>query len=127
MGDSNKIGTGRLTWYIISSDYVECYNDDKEYLGRLRYQRTGTFMHWCWEDQPLDVRMSPGCVQEVREMQRFMHNKQKNGGDVMGWNDVTELEKRADVEKMLLLISAFTVKNTQGAELLEEWKQKYLD
>jgi len=44
-------------------------NDKKEVLGYLKYERVGAHMHWCWY-QYADIRMSPGCLQEVRDKQK---------------------------------------------------------
>ena len=36
-----------------------------------------------------------------------------------------KLRMRTDIRKMLVLISAFTQKNTVGEDLLNEWNRKY--
>lgn len=35
-------------------------------------------------------------------------------------------EMYQDIKEMLLFISAFTEPNTQGAEILKQWQDKYL-
>ena len=58
----------RLTW-VEEASRVTAYNEDKEMLGYLEYERVGGFMHWCWY-QFQDIRMSPGCLEEVRTKQK---------------------------------------------------------
>ena len=49
-------------------------NDKGEVVGRLVYERTGRFMHWCWY-QTTDFKMSPGCVEEMRLKQKELGGK----------------------------------------------------
>jgi len=77
----------RLHWDELKSDVVFAYNDKDERLGYLQYERVGQWLHWCWY-QLCDIRMSPGCLQEVRDKQKelkgFMKNENKKcrkGGD----------------------------------------------
>lgn len=51
-------------------------NKKGELLGWLEYERTGRFMHWCWY-QNEDIRMSPGCLQEVRDKQKELHSHKR--------------------------------------------------
>lgn len=68
----------RITWKFVKTINVHsAYNDKKEHLGWLEYERVGAFMHWCWY-QNRDIRMSPGCLQEVRDKQKELL-KMKNG------------------------------------------------
>lgn len=53
------------------------FNRKEEFLGCLKYERMGRFMHWCWYQIP-GIRMSPGCLQEVRDKQKELL-KLKNG------------------------------------------------
>lgn len=70
------MATQRLTW-IKDREFHEAYNDtDDERLGYLIYERVGTFMHYCWY-QESGVRMSPGCLQEVRDKQKELLNNKK--------------------------------------------------
>lgn len=48
-------------------------NGKGEFLGYLEYERVGRFKHWCWY-QYRDIRMSPGCLQEVRDKQKELHS-----------------------------------------------------
>jgi len=59
----------RIKWDEFKSDVVFAENDKKEVLGYLKYERVGAHMHWCWY-QYADIRMSPGCLQEVRDKQK---------------------------------------------------------
>lgn len=52
------------------------YNSKMEYLGWLEYERIGGFMHWCWY-QNKDIRMFPGCLQEVRDKQKELSKIKK--------------------------------------------------
>jgi len=38
---------------------------------------------------------------------------------------ITKKEMLLDIKKMLIVLSAVTNRNTEGAELLEEWLNKY--
>jgi len=60
----------RITW--THDEFNKCwdaFNADQEHLGWFAYERTGRFMHWCWY-QNEGIRMSPGCLQEVRDKQK---------------------------------------------------------
>jgi len=60
----------RIEWkYIALLDTVQAYNKDGEHLGNLLYENVGRHMHWCWY-QKNQIRMSPGCLQEVRDKQK---------------------------------------------------------
>lgn len=69
----------RLIWKSKDENLVDVYNSEKEHLGYLSYERVGAFIHWCWY-QFIDIRMSPGCLQEVRDKQKellLLKNKRK--------------------------------------------------
>jgi len=53
------------------------YNSKKDELGFLRYENVGRHIHWCWY-QNEDIRMSPGCLQEVRDKQKELINVRKS-------------------------------------------------
>ena len=61
----------RLNWVQLNKEMkiIMCYNKDAENLGRLEYERVGAHMHWCWY-QEQDIRMSLGCLEEVRMKQK---------------------------------------------------------
>jgi len=60
----------RLHWLEESgSGRYTAYNDKEEMLGYLELERVGQWMHWCWY-QFNEIRMSPGCLQEVRDKQK---------------------------------------------------------
>lgn len=61
----------RIEWEENLSDQniIEAYNKQDELLGQLHYERIGQFMHWCWYQEP-NIKMSPGCLQEVRDKQK---------------------------------------------------------
>ena len=48
---------------------LTAYNHSDEELGWLQLERVDQHMHWCWY-QNEDIRMSPGCLQEVRDKQK---------------------------------------------------------
>ena len=48
-------------------------NSDKELLGHIEKLRCGRFMHWCLLLEK-DCYLSPGCNDEVREMQRKLYS-----------------------------------------------------
>ncbi len=64
----------RLVWEDEDNESVSCYNKEKIYLGFLRYEKVGAHMHWCWY-QFDHIRMSPGCLEEVREKQKELFKK----------------------------------------------------
>lgn len=55
---------------------ITAFNKKGEMLGWLQLERIGAHMHWCWY-QNEDVRMSPGCIQEVRDMQKDAYKLRK--------------------------------------------------
>lgn len=61
----------RITWIVgkFEGEEVGAYNSDNELLGRLFYENVGRHVHWCWY-QRQGIRMSPGCLQEVRNKQK---------------------------------------------------------
>lgn len=71
----------RLTWKIIwkeeeNKSIVIAFNQKDEQLGWLSYEKVGAHMHWCWY-QYTNIRMSPGCLQEVRDKQKELFNEGK--------------------------------------------------
>jgi hypothetical protein len=67
----------------MSKNIVFAFNYKKEKVGRLTYESVGRHWHWCWYQTP-GFRMSPGCLQEVRDMQKELLSKRKSMGDVHG-------------------------------------------
>lgn len=59
----------RLKWRQVENGVWECFNKQDEYLGWLAYEKIGRYKQWCWY-QKEGIRMSPGCLEEVREMQK---------------------------------------------------------
>jgi len=59
----------RLTWKINEMGEHHAYNHKDENLGCLAYEKVGQWMNWCWY-QFENIRMSPGCLQEVRDKQK---------------------------------------------------------
>ena len=73
----------RLTWE--KKLYVRghsAYNKKGEFLGWLQLEKVGAHMHWCWyQDQ--DIRMSPSCLDEVRQKMKELFplpNSNSEGG-----------------------------------------------
>ncbi len=66
----NDRWVGERLFFSETHEGIFCIiNKDEELLGHLEKLRVGRFMHWCLllED---DCYLSPGCLDEVREMQR---------------------------------------------------------
>lgn len=60
----------KLIWRHKGKDkFHDCYNLDGEHLGFLQYENVGRHMHFCWY-QYEGIRMSPGCLEEVRQKQK---------------------------------------------------------
>ena len=74
----------RLIWKDASKKVSYAYNDKQEYLGCLKYERVGQWLHWCWY-QAMDIRMSPGCLQEVRDKQKELHTLNKKSTEENKW------------------------------------------
>ena len=79
----------RLTWEAnilpeLDEEPIEyeAYNERKECVGALHYENVGRHMHWCWY-QTQGFRMSPGCLQEVRDKQKelCLNSKSVRGKD----------------------------------------------
>lgn len=69
----------RIIWHK-EGPIIWAENKDGEHLGNLEYERVGAHMHWCWY-QEQGIRMSPGCLQEVRDKQKelfLLHHKKKH-------------------------------------------------
>ena len=62
----------RITWEKEGASWC-AYNDNDEWLGCLSYEKVGKHMHCFWH-QDDDIRMSPGCLQEVRDKQVELFN-----------------------------------------------------
>lgn len=54
---------------VSDPDIWSAFNQENILLGSLRYERVGQWMHWCWYQEE-EIRMSPGCLQEVRDKQK---------------------------------------------------------
>jgi len=69
----------RIEWRMHNYKEYGAYNIINDFLGILKYERVGSNMHWCWY-QNQDIRMSPGCLQEVRDKQKelFKHRGNEN-------------------------------------------------
>ena len=73
----DKIQTQYIDWIKEFEDMYSAWNKSGEKLGILKYERTGRFKHWCWY-QEQDIRMSPGCLQAVRDIQKeLVRNHEK--------------------------------------------------
>ena len=69
----------RIDWIqnTENTDVWDAFNDKNELLGNLKYERVGAHMHWCWYQEQL-IRMSPGCLQEVRDKQKELLKKKRD-------------------------------------------------
>lgn len=70
----------RLHWVRSTVDpkrMVNAFNDGGEELGYLAWERVGGWMHWCWYQYSM-IRMSPGCLEEVRDKQRELLKGKKD-------------------------------------------------
>ena len=61
----------RLTWCKENDVLHKAFNDRGEYLGYLSLEQVGAYRHWCWY-QENEMRMSPGCLDEVRSKQKLL-------------------------------------------------------
>lgn len=66
----------RIEWRDFGSNETHAYNDENDCLGILKYERVGRHKHFCWYQMP-DIRMSPGCLQEVRDKQKELLNNKR--------------------------------------------------
>jgi len=69
----DKILTEHLEFRKEFEDFYNLYNILGQQLGHLRYERVGRHMHWCLYLHQ-DIRMSPGCLQNVRDTQKRLIN-----------------------------------------------------
>lgn len=74
-----KIIKERLTFIKEFENMYSVWNQKGENLGALKYENVGRYKHWCWY-QGDDVRMSPGCLQEVRDIQKKLISKPEKQG-----------------------------------------------
>lgn len=63
----------RISWEEKNNAYF-AYNASGERLGWLEYARVGQWMKWVWYQENA-IFMSPGCLQEVRDKQKELSNK----------------------------------------------------
>ena len=56
---------------------IYAINKEGECLGSLEYEMIGAHMHWCWYQLEL-IRMSPGCLEEVRLKQKELFNLKRS-------------------------------------------------
>ena len=75
--ESNNTYNGeRLIFYFCDGDNKWIFtNDKKQIVGWLEKVRVGAWMHWCYYLSH-DFYLSPGCSDEVREMQRILGGKE---------------------------------------------------
>jgi len=66
----------RLIFAEITNGNFTIENKDYESLGMIEKIRVGAWMHWCISLNE-DCYLSPGCVDEVREMQRILGSNKK--------------------------------------------------
>ena len=69
----------RLFFKQAQEDLFCIINKDEELIGHLEKIRVGQWMKWCLLLEP-SCYLSPGCNDEVREMQRFLggNNNEKH-------------------------------------------------
>lgn len=63
-----------LRWDYMGKGVFACFNHESEAVGELQLEMVGEHLHWCWY-QFDNVRMSPGCLQEVRDKQKELWKK----------------------------------------------------
>lgn len=71
-----KIQGKYIKWIKEFEDCYSAWNNKGEDIGLLKYERVGRYKHWCWY-QGQDVRMSPGCLQEIRNIQKILASPRK--------------------------------------------------
>lgn len=60
----------RVSWkVVVDGKIVVAFNNEGIELGHLSYESVGRHYHFCWRQEP-DIRMSPGCLEEVRQKQK---------------------------------------------------------
>jgi len=67
-----------LTFLKNKNEEYEITNDKGQFLGLIKKQRVGTYLHWCFfpDEAPLgDLWFSAGCMDQIRE---FMKNPEKH-------------------------------------------------
>lgn len=75
--DVEKMTDKYIEWKRKSNTLHEAYNTSGELLGFLEYEHVGAHMHWCWY-QEQDIRMSPGCLEEIRCKQKELYRLVRN-------------------------------------------------
>ena len=60
-----------INWRIKNDCCIHAFNNFGEHLGKLKYEQVGRHKHFCWYQRE-GIRMSPGCLQEVRDEQKRM-------------------------------------------------------
>jgi len=67
----------RIVWHENDESIAMAYNTNEEFLGYLKEERLGRFMQWVWYQQ-VGIRMSAGCLDEVRDKQKEMRTIMAN-------------------------------------------------
>ena len=84
----------RIKWRIKGDSCIHAFNNSGEHLGKLSYELVGRHKHFCWY-QNTGIRMSPGCLQEVRDEQKNMlagRNKFINNFIKEVWDKLNEVK-----------------------------------
>lgn len=64
----------RIDWKMGARLTVIAFNKKGEKLGILHKENVGQFQHWCWYQEE-GISMSPGCLDEVRAVQKRLGAK----------------------------------------------------
>jgi hypothetical protein len=76
----------RIVWKKGEDHYEgqhHAFNKKDEFLGSLVLSRVGGHMHWCWQDQPSDIIISPGCHKEIGDKMKELFKNRKMGFKVL--------------------------------------------
>jgi len=65
-----------IRWREKNDGNVHAFNNSGEWLGYLRCELVGRHKHWCWY-QTHGIRMSPGCLEEVRDEQKVLFKERR--------------------------------------------------
>ena len=68
---------GKYLKFKESNDDFWMMISEEELIGHIEKIRVGTWMHWCVLLEE-GCYLSPGCMDEVREMQRILGGKKKS-------------------------------------------------
>ena len=76
---------------VLKKVFYKIYNKDNQYLGNIRKNRVGKFMHWCFFPDDVNVYeeswFTNGCLKEITSFITSLYKKDRDKGITSGDNE----------------------------------------